>query len=77
MIRVAETQDFKNCQYLLKQIGSSEKIDPDYLYLNDRTHGFTLVVERDTKLVALSTWRVESIVTAPPTERAVFKEASF
>jgi hypothetical protein len=31
----------------------------------------------ELKVVALSTWRVESIVTAPPTERAVFKEASF
>ena len=31
----------------------------------------------ELKVVALSTCRVESIVTAPPTERAVFKEASF
>lgn len=58
MIRVAEPQDFKNCQYLLKQIGSSEKIDPDYLYLNDRTNGFTLVVEKEAKLVALSTFTI-------------------
>ena len=58
MIRVAKPRDFKGCQNLLTQIGGSEKINQDYLYLNDRTNGFTLVVEKDAKLVALSTFTI-------------------
>lgn len=58
MIRVAAPRDFNGCQNLLKQTGSSEKINQDYLYLNDRTNGFTLVVEKDAKLVALSTFTI-------------------
>jgi hypothetical protein len=58
MIRVAEPRDFKDCQKLLKQIRSSEQINQDYLYLNDRTNGFTLIVEKDAKLVALSTFTI-------------------
>ena len=58
MIRFAEPKDFNDCQKLLKQMGSSETIDQDYLYLNDRTNGFTLVVEKETKLIALSTFTI-------------------
>ena len=58
MIRIAENRDLEGCQNLLQQIGSRENISQDYLYLNDTTNGFTLVVEKDTKLVAMSTFTI-------------------
>lgn len=58
MIRIAKPQDIKGCQNLLKQAGNSEHINQDYLYLQDQTNGFTLVVEKEDKLVALSTFTI-------------------
>jgi len=58
MIRIAEPRDLEGCQNLLHQIGSREKISQDYLYLNDTANGFTLVVESETKLVAMSTFTI-------------------
>jgi hypothetical protein len=59
MIRIAEPGDLKEIQKLLQQIGGREKISQDYLYLNDKSNGFTLVVEKDTKLVAMSTFTIQ------------------
>jgi hypothetical protein len=58
VIRIAEPRDLEGCQNLLQQIGSRKNISQNHLYLNDTTNGFTLVVERDTKLVALSTFTI-------------------
>jgi hypothetical protein len=58
MIRIAEPQDLEDCQNLIKQIGNSEKVSQNYLYLNDRTHGFTVIVENKVKIIALSTFTI-------------------
>ncbi len=58
MIRIAEPKDLGACQNLLQQIGLPRNIDKDYLYLNDTNNGFTILVERDNKVIAISTFTI-------------------
>jgi len=61
MLRIAEALDYDRCKTLLQQIGSVEKINQNYLYLNDTRNGFTIVVEKNKKLVALSTFTIRRV----------------
>lgn len=61
MIRIAEPKDHEACQSLLRQIGLRRNIDEEALYLQDKNNGFTILVEKKHKVIAISTFTIRRI----------------
>lgn len=58
MIRIAKSEDLKFCLELLSQLGSSTHYTSKYLYLDSNTNGFTILVEKQSKPIAISTFSI-------------------
>ena len=58
MINIAGPQDFDSCIKLLRLLGPVKHITHDYLYLNNITNGFTVLVKRNDAVIAMSTFTI-------------------
>lgn len=58
MIKVADIEDFAVCLKLLEQLGSTDHITAEYLYLDNPLEGFTVLVFREDTPVAMSTFSI-------------------
>ena len=58
VIKIAESDDTKDCLNLLKQLGPINKFTNKLLYLDNRENGFTLLVRNNNHTVAISTFSI-------------------
>ena len=58
MIRIAKNEDLDSCLELLSQLRSISNVTAEYLYLDNNKDGFTILVEKEDKPIAISTFSI-------------------